>query len=237
MTANLEQLDTEERAGLDAAIDTIRHARELQQTRCRSPSSTATTIAASTADSRTDKLIAARQQAARVKHTTPCRPWSGSHDPSSHHLRRGRPRGRRVDMVARQQPGTQASGHRAMRHQSPSEHRSPDRPGTAAPQSLRTDLELARQEIAALRRTERNSANDARFLGAEIEQDPPIRARHPNRRTRNPPRKTPRREHHRTEANTELTELQRTTERRPRDREHPAPPTQREASRVTPDPS
>ena len=31
MTANLEQLDTEERAGLDAAIDAIRHARELQQ--------------------------------------------------------------------------------------------------------------------------------------------------------------------------------------------------------------
>jgi chromosome segregation ATPase len=129
---------------------------------------------ASMADTRTEKLIAARRQAARVKH-----------DHTLQTLQRLARSGAAITFagLAREagvstwllynSPELKQAVAEAMRHQSQPEHRSPDlgSPTTAAPQSLRTDLELARQEIAALRRTERQLRERLqRTLGAEIEQ-------------------------------------------------------------------
>ena len=124
------------------------------------------------ADSRTDKLIAARRQAARVKHDHTLQTLERLARSEAAITFAGVAREAGVSTwLLYNSPELKQAVTEAMRHQSPSEHRSPDRPGTAAPQSLRTDLELARQEIAALRRSERKLRERLqRTLGAEIEQ-------------------------------------------------------------------
>ena len=124
------------------------------------------------ADSRTDKLIAARRQAARVKH--------------DHTLQTLQRLARSEAAITFAGVAREAGVSTWLLYNSPELKQAVSRsyaasitirapiagpPGTAAPQSLRTDLELARQEIAALRRSERKLRERLqRTLGAEIEQ-------------------------------------------------------------------
>ena len=198
MTANLEQLDPHERAGLDAAIGTIRRARELQRNALPLH-----IIDRNTDDGRwlTPAPTSSSPQDARSAATsapTPCKRCSARRVGSTHQLRSARPRGRRVHLAALQQPGTQASGHR--RDAAPIPPRAPTaayrlgegriatepahRPRTRSPRNrgittIRT--KAARTPTTNPRRRDR--------------ADRPIRTHRPHRRTRKTPRQTPRREH------------------------------------------
>ncbi|MFH5228155.1 DUF6262 family protein [Antrihabitans spumae] len=124
-------------------------------------------------DSRTDKLIAARQQVSRDKHERTLT--------TLHRLLQS---GARISFagVAREagvstwllynSPELKQAIHSGMqRHPQPEPPTSSRGQSHAAPDGLRTDLELARHEIAVLRRSERKLRDRLqRTLGAEIEQ-------------------------------------------------------------------
>ncbi|TQC50781.1 hypothetical protein EEB14_02810 [Rhodococcus sp. WS4] len=125
-------------------------------------------------DTRTDRLIAARRQVSRDKHVHTLQT-----------VRRLAESGAPISFagVAREagvstwllynSPELKQAVTDAMRHQSQPAHQSPHVASekTTSSQSLRTDLELARHEIAVLRRSERKLRERLqRTLGTEIEQ-------------------------------------------------------------------
>ena len=177
--------------------------------RCRSTSSTATTIAAQMADSRTDKLIAARRQAARVKHDHTLQTLERLADPKQPSPSPGSP----ARPACRHGCSTTArnSSKRSPKlcginhHQSTDRRIPPGECGTAKPAHRpRTRTSRNRRTTTIGTKAPRTTTTNPR---RRDRADRPIRARHPNRRTRNPPRKTPRREHTLTETNTNLTDL------------------------------
>lgn len=122
-------------------------------------------------DIRTDRLLAARRQASRDKHAHALRTLdqlvrSGTRIT---YARVAREAGVSTWLLYNQ-PELTTAVRDAMAQQSPPGHLS--RPGTCTSgDSLRTDLELARHEIAVLRTSERKLRERLqRTLGSEIEQ-------------------------------------------------------------------